>query len=278
MAHAASLLLRLSFYGAVLAMVAYAALYLAPLPAPPSPRPLPESTKLLDREGRTLYESAGPADAHYTYVALEEIPQRLKQAVIATEDASFYSHPGVDGAATLRAAFTNVRHGELRSGGSTITQQLARNLYFDPRERVSTSPLRKLREALLALRLDRSLSKEEILERYLNRAYFGNLAYGVEAAARTYFGKAVRDLDMAESALLVGLLQSPAAYDPFSRFGAAKERQRIVLARMEAEGYITGAEAEAAWAEPLSLNRTPFPMEAPHFVSWVLERLPALGG
>src|SRR3972149_2190351 len=167
MAHAASLLLRLSFYGAVLAMVAYAALYLVPLPAPPSPRPLPESTKLVDREGPTLYESAGPADAHYTYVALEEIPQRLKQAVIATEDASFYSHPGVDVAATLRAAFTNVRHGELRSGGSTITQQLARNLYFDPRERVSTSPLRKLREALLALRLDRSLSKEEILERYL---------------------------------------------------------------------------------------------------------------
>ena len=111
--------------GAVLAMVANAALYLVPLPAPPSPRPLPESTKLLDREGRTLYESAGPADAHYTYVALEEIRQRLKQAVMATEDASFYSHPGVDVAATLRAAFTNVRHGELRSGGSTITQQLA---------------------------------------------------------------------------------------------------------------------------------------------------------
>jgi len=264
--------------GAVLALLGYVALYLAPLPAPPAPPPLPESTKILDREGRLLYDSAGPADAHYTYIPLQQIPAFLKQAVIATEDASFYSHPGIDLRAIMRAAFTDVRHLEVRSGGSTITQQLARNLYFDPEERTATNPLRKVREVVLSLRLDRALSKDEILEQYLNRAYFGNLAWGVEAASRTYFGKSARDLDLAESALLAGLLQSPTAYDPFTRMDAAKARQRIVLRRMATEGYITPTEADAAWAEPLAVNATPFPIEAPHFVAWVLNRLPGLIG
>jgi 1A family penicillin-binding protein len=272
-------LLRRSFiYGGVTALLACAALYLAPLPGAPAARPLPESTKILDREGRILYDSAGTADAHHTYIPLQQMPDLLKQAVIATEDASFYSHPGVDVRAIVRAALTNLRHLELRSGASTVTQQLARNLYFDPQERASRNPLRKIREAALALRLDRSLSKDQILEQFLNRAYFGNLAYGVEAASRTYFGKSARDLDLAESALLAGLLQSPAIYDPFTKMDAAKSRQRTVLTRMVDEGYVGRAEAEAAWAEPLALNPTPFPIEAPHFVAWVRGQLPSLVG
>lgn len=264
--------------GMVGALLAYAALYLAPLPAAPEPGALPQSTKILDREGRLLYDSAGSTDAHHTYMPIDQMPARLKQAVIATEDSSFYSNPGIEPRAIMRAAFTNLRHGEARSGGSTITQQLARNLYFDPKERASTSPLRKIREAVLALRLDRSLSKDEILEQYLNRVHFGNLAYGVEAAAHTYFGKGTRDLDLAESALLAGLLQSPAGYDPFTRMEAAKARQRVVLGRIVEEGYISQEEADAAWAEPLALNPTPFPIEAPHFVAWVQQQLPGLVG
>jgi len=264
---------------ATLAMLfALAALYAAPLPAPPAPRPLPESTKMLDADGRVLYDSAGPADARYTYLPLDQMPPRLRQAVIDTEDASFYDNPGIDLKAVLRAALTDIRAGAPRSGGSTITQQLARNLYFDEQQRASANPLRKLREAVLALQLDRSLSKDQILERYLNRVYFGNLAYGVEAASRTYFAKGARDLDLAESALLAGLLQSPAAYDPFTRLAAARARQQIVLRRMVDVGDISRAEADAAAVEPVALNPTPFPVEAPHFVAWVRQLLPGLVG
>ncbi len=278
MSRLARMLRRFFIAGGVSALLAYGALYLLPLPGAPAARPLPESTKILDRDGRLLYDSAGPADAHHTYVPLAQIPTSLREALIATEDAGFYKNPGIDVRAVVRAGLTNLRHGEVQSGGSTITQQLARNLYFEPPERSSKNPFRKVREAVLALRLDRSLSKDEILEQFLNRVYFGNLAYGVEAAAHTYFGKAAHDLDLAESALLVGLLQSPGAYDPFTRVDAAKERQRTVLIRMVDEGYLTSAEADAAWAEPLSLNTTPFPVEAPHFVAWVRDQLPALVG
>jgi 1A family penicillin-binding protein len=264
--------------GAITLVLGYAALRCAPLPAPPTPRALPESTKILDRQGRLLYDSAGPADARYTYLPLKQISPRLRQAVIATEDASFYDNPGVDLRGIARAAATDLRHGELRSGGSTITQQLARNLYFEPDERASASPLRKAREAMLALQLDRSLSKDEILERYLNRVYFGNLAYGAEAASRTYFGKSARELDLSESALLAGLLQSPAQYDPFTQLDAARQRQATVLGRMADAGYITPAGAEAASNEPISLNPTPFAIAAPHFVAWVREQLPGLVG
>jgi membrane peptidoglycan carboxypeptidase len=251
MGRLARLLKRCLILGGIGALLAYMALYLAPLPAPPRSSAVPESVNILDREGRLLYDSAGPGDVHYTYVPLPDIAERLKQAVVATEDATFYSNPGIDLRAITRAALTDLRAREPRQGGSTITQQLARNIYFAPEERSSASPLRKISEIALALRLDRSMSKDEILEEYLNRVYFGNLAFGVEAASRTYFGKSVRDLDLAESALLAGLPQSPADYDPFTKISAAKSRQRTVLDRMLQEGYITAAEAEAAWAEPL---------------------------
>src|SRR3990172_6890563 len=278
MGRLARLLKRSLVLGAIGVAVANAALYLAPLPAPPAASPPPEAVKILDREGRLLYDSAGPGDVHYTYVPLQEMPERLKHAVVATEDASFYSNPGIDLRAIARAALTDLRLREARQGGSTITQQLARNLYFAPEERSSASPLRKISEVALALRLDRSMSKDEILEQYLNRVYLGNLAYGAEAASRTYFGKSVRDLDLAESALLAGLPQSPADYDPFTQIEAARFRQRTVLARMVDEGYLTAAEAEAASVEPLALNKTPFPMRAPHFVAWVREQLQRLVG
>ncbi len=262
----------------IAAAATYAAVHWAPLPAAPAPPPQPESMKIVDARGRLLYDAAGPDDAHFTALPLDAIPVRLRQAVVATEDASFYDNPGISLRGIVRAGLSNLRSGSARSGGSTITQQLARNLYVPPHERSAPDAARKLRETVLALRLERTYTKDEILELYLNRVFFGNLAYGAEAAARTHFGRSARDLDLAESALLAGLLQSPAAYDPFTHPDAARARQSIVLDRMTAEGYISQREADAARREPLAFNRTPFPIEAPHFVAWIQEQLPALAG
>ena len=273
------LVFRISSLALVGSLVAaYLLVYVSPLPSPP---PLPaqrESTKVFDRNGRLLYDSAGASEALHTFVPLEDLPLILRQAVVATEDARFYDHPGIDPLAIARAAADNAASLEVRSGGSTLTQQLARNLYLDEEERASASPFRKAREALLALRLERAMSKDQILEAYLNRAPFGNLAYGIEAAARTYFGKSARHLDLAEASMLAGLLQGPSLYDPFTRLDAAKARRADVLRLMVEAGYIDRATAGAAAAETLALNRTPFPIEAPHFVAWVLDQLPALVG
>ena len=253
----------------VLAAIALAgAVYLAPLPADPLDRLASDATKIYDRHGRLLYEVAGPAGSH-TYVPLEEISPALREATIATEDANFFDNPGVDFWATSRALFQNLREGRLVSGGSTISQQLARNLYVSPDERSSPSLRRKLRESVLAIRLNRQLSKDDILELYLNQVYYGNLAYGAEAAARTYFGKPARDLDLAEATLLAGLPQSPTAHDPFLHPRAARERQRTVLSLMVGAGYVSEGEADAALREPLQFNPTPFPIKAPHFVVYV---------
>jgi penicillin-binding protein 1C len=262
----------------VLALASYLLIYRLPLPPPPPAAALADSTKVFDRDGRLLYDSAGAHEGHHTYLPLSEVPLSLRRAVVATEDAGFYRHPGIDPIAIGRAIVDNALHLETRSGASTITQQLARNVYMDERERASASPVRKLREMALALRLERQYSKDEILERYLNRVYFGNLAYGVEAAARTYFGKSARELDLAESALLAGMLQAPSSYDPFRHLDAAQSRQRTVLALMVDAGYITRSQSAAAAMEPLALTSTPFPIQAPHFVAWVLEQLPQLAG
>lgn len=227
------------------------------------------STRLYDRHGRLLYEIADPWAGRHTVVPLERIPLALRQATVATEDASFYTNPGVDLRGILRAIWINLQGGEVRSGGSTITQQVARNLLLDPQQRQERTLTRKLRETILAWRLARAFSKDEILTLYLNQMYYGHLAFGVEAAARAYFGKPVEQLDLAESALLAGLPQSPAAYDPLTNPEAARARQATVLDLMVKQGYITEEEARLAKAEKLQFAATPFPIEAPHFVMYV---------
>ena len=172
------------------------------------------STRIFDRHGRLLYEILDPHRGAHTPTTLDEIPSACVNATIATEDASFYHNPGVDAWAIVRALWINLRSGEILSGGSTITQQLARNLLLSPEERTDISLERKLREAILAWRLARNYSKDEVLTLYLNESYYGNLAYGVEAAARTYFAKSVAELDLAECAMLAGLPQWPARYNP----------------------------------------------------------------
>jgi len=231
------------------------------------------STIIYDRYGRVLYEIMDPNVGRHQPTPLEDVPVHLRQATIATEDASFYSNPGVDVRAIIRAVWINLRGGEVLSGGSTITQQLARNLLLSPTERGQRTLTRKLRESILAYRLARAFSKDHILELYLNQTCYGNLAYGVEAAARGYFGKSVRDLDLAECALLAGLPQAPSIYNPLTDPQAAGTRQGIVLDLMEKNGYVNAGQAKAAAEEELSFAAAPFPIRAPHFVMYVWEIL-----
>ncbi len=231
------------------------------------------SSTIYDRHGRLLYEITDPHVGRHHRIPLQDIPVYLRQATIATEDASFYSNPGVDLRAVVRAIWINLRGGEILSGGSTITQQVARNLLLSPEERAQRTLTRKLRESILAYRLARTFSKDRILELYLNQTYYGNLAYGVESAARSYFGKSVRELDLAECALLAGLPQAPALYNPLTDPEAARDRQRVVLELMAKSGYISAEHLSIAAEEDLSFAATPFPIRAPHFVMYVSEIL-----
>ncbi len=169
----------------------------------------------------------------------------------------------------VRALWINFTGGEVLAGGSTLTQQVARNMLLDPQERAERTLTRKLRESVLAWRLSRAYGKDEILALYLNQTYYGHLAHGVEAAAQTFFGKPAHDLDLAESALLAGLPQAPSVYDPLLFPAAAAERQAVVLDLMVKNGYIDAEAARLAKAEVLQWTAAPFPIEAPHFVFYV---------
>jgi penicillin-binding protein 1A len=186
------------------------------------------------------------------FVPLQQIPPGLRNAIIAVEDARFYSHFGVDVRGILRAAYANFRHGRVVEGGSTITQQLAKVLFLTPDRSFS----RKVKEALLALELEKRYSKDRLLELYLNQVYMGHGAYGVEAAARMYFGKSVQDLVLPEAAMLAALPRSPGNYSPFERPELAQRRRAIVIGRLLEQGYIGETEAKVANQAPLGLVST----------------------
>jgi len=231
------------------------------------------STKIYDRNGELLYEVFDPQGGRRTLVPLTDISPYLRQATIATEDKRFYQHPGVDPIGIARAVWQNVTEKGIVSGASTITQQLARNVFLSPEERAQRTLSRKIKEAVLATEITRRYSQDAILEIYLNTIYYGNLAYGIEAAAETYFGKTAAELSLAEAALLAGLPQSPAIYDPFTNPEAAKARQAVVLGLMAEEGYITPAQAEAARSEELQFVAQRTDIRAPHFVTYVRQLL-----
>ncbi|MCW5874069.1 MAG: transglycosylase domain-containing protein [Anaerolineales bacterium] len=188
-----------------------------------------ETTRILDANGNLLYEILDPNAGRRTYVPLEDISPYMLAATIATEDKEFYNHPGFNVMSIARAYFQNRSDGEIVSGASTITQQLARMLLFSPEEASQRTYLRKVREAILAAEITRRYSKDEILELYLNEIYFGNLAYGVEAAAETYFGTTASELTLAQASFLAGLPQSPSVYDVYTNREAALGRQQTVL-------------------------------------------------
>ncbi len=180
---------------------------------------------------------------------LSQMPQMLMNAFIAAEDSRFYEHPGVDFKSIIRAVFKNIEARAIVQGGSTITQQVARSLLLTPEK----SLRRKIKEAILAYRIDKSLTKGQILHIYLNQIYLGKGAYGVEAASQIYFGRHVQELNLAQCALLAGLPRAPSRYSPIHHLDRAKERQLYVLNRMVAEGYITLDDAERAFQMPLDL-------------------------
>ncbi len=188
-----------------------------------------------------------------TKVTAADVPAHLAQAVVAIEDRRFHSHIGVDPWGILRAAWRNWQAGGTREGGSTITQQLARLMFLSPDQNLR----RKIQEAVIALWLESQLSKEEILLRYLNTAYFGSGAYGVDAAARRYFAKPTKELSLAEAAMLAGLVRAPSQLAPTRNLGGAKERADTVLQAMAETGAITAEQAEAARAEPVNLRVPP---------------------
>ncbi|HVM72481.1 MAG TPA: PBP1A family penicillin-binding protein [Anaerolineales bacterium] len=191
-----------------------------------------ETTRILDRNGDVLYEILDPQAGRRTYVPLDQISPELVAATIATEDKDYYSHGGFDPFAIVRAFWQNLRSGETVSGASTITQQLARALLLTPAERSQQTYMRKVREAILATEIERRYGKDEILELYLNEIYYGNLAYGAEAAAETYFNKSASQLTLAESAFLAGLPQAPSVYDVYSDRAATMARFQSVVTAM----------------------------------------------
>ncbi len=203
------------------------------------------STRVYARNGMQL---ANLYRENRTWVTIDKIPVRVRNAFIATEDAHFYQHHGVDFGGIARAAIADYRHQQFQ-GASTITQQLARRLFLSNEVSIS----RKVQEALLAIEIERYYTKDEILERYLNLIYFGSGAYGVEAAAHTYFGTDIGHLSLGQIAVLAGLPAAPSDYSPYVNLDHAKQRQHHVLGRMADAGFITAGQARAAEREPLRL-------------------------
>ena len=232
-----------------------------------------QTTTIVDRRGRPLGELLG--QGRRTLVPPEAIPADVKAAVIAAEDATFYENPGVELRAIVRALWQNVRGGEVVSGASTITQQLVKNVLLTPEETVE----RKIKEAVLAWRLSERFSKDEILGLYLNQNYYGSLSYGVAAAARTYFGKPLAEVTLAEAALLAGLLRSPSTDNPHVDPAAARREQLRVLDRLEETGLAPPARVEAARREVITIMPPqPAEVRAPHFFRYVLDEVQARYG
>jgi penicillin-binding protein 1C len=234
-----------------------------------------QTTTIYDRNGRLLYELNDPSAGRRTRVPLARIAPALRQATIDTEDKYFYSNPGFDPIGIARAIKQGLEEGEAVSGASTITQQLVRALVLTPEEAAERSARRKVREIILASEISRRYSKDEILELYLNEIYYGNLAYGVEAAAQTYYGVSAGELNLAQASLLAGLPQAPSVYDPFVNYDLALGRQEQVLALMVEQGHATPAQAEEAmaWAQANPPVPPPVTFDAPHFVNTVRQAL-----
>jgi len=236
-------------------------------------------SRIFDRNGNLLYEFVDPLSGLRNPVPLTEISPWLVKATISTEDASFYDNPGVNVRGVLRAAVENLTPfgpGFLQgSGGSSITQQLVKNVYIPEKERSQRSIGRKIKEVVMALELKRRYGDDQILGWYLNQVYYGNFAYGAEAASWRYFGKPAKDLTLAEAAMLAGMPQAPGDYTPAIPENRPKafERQHYVLDLMAEHGYITQEQAEEAKKEELSFEEGSFPIRAPHFVFYVKDVL-----
>jgi 1A family penicillin-binding protein len=253
-----------------MALILYS--YFAIFKGLPSPKELearqPEvSTKIYDRNGNLLYKIY--KDQNRTIVPLTQIPMHVRLATLAAEDAEFYSHPGFSVRGIFRALIQDIQTGSVR-GGSTITQQLVKNTLLTPEKTLT----RKVKELILSVEVEASYTKDQILEMYLNEVSYGGTAYGIEEAARSYFGKDVKDLDLAEAAFLAGLPKSPTLFSPFGQNPSlAFDRQKEVLHLMEVNKFITNDQETAAEQEKLTFAPNKTEIKAPHFVMYVRQLL-----
>jgi membrane peptidoglycan carboxypeptidase len=234
-------------------------------------------TIIVDRNGQPIadYGIQGNTEQgnRRVSVGLDQISTKIIQGTIAIEDRTFWTNPGFDTQGIVRSAANNFRAGSITGGGSTITQQLAKQLFLTPQQSLS----RKAQEIALAYQLTQTYSKKQILEFYLNRSYYGAQQYGVQAAAQTYFHRDAKSVDLAQAALLAGLPQSPDAYNPIEHFDAAKVRQKEVLDAMVRDGDVTARDAALAFEEQLAVSAPVNNGKAPAFVQYVLNELRALG-
>lgn len=239
-----------------------------PNPSKLTKSPSPVSTKILDRNGKLLYEVY--TEQNRTPIKIKDLPPYVTQATVAIEDKNFYHHHGVDLTGILRAAFNNLS-GKRLEGGSTITQQLVKNTLLSDTSRTLT---RKIREAVLSLATEIVYSKDQILELYLNHAPYGGTAYGIETAAQLFFNKSAKDLTLAEASLLAGLPQSPTKYSPFGvNPELSSNRQAQVLRRMVEDGYITQKQADETKSTKLTFSSKASTIKAPHFALMVRDLL-----
>lgn len=260
---------------ALLAAIAAFNIYLASLP------PISNFDDIKPNPVTTIYSADGEVIKTFTAfkfekVSIDKIPDYLKQAVIATEDKNFYHHRGFDTMGMIRSTITNVLSGSVKQGGSTITQQLARILFLS-NERTFD---RKIKELIIAHRIEKTISKDQILEMYLNSVYLGSGVYGVSSAARTFFDKDLSQLTLAEQALIAGLPQAPSIYSPFANQKAGLKRRDQVLVRMYRNKFITKEQMEAAQKEGLRLSDKPRIYsynKAPYFIDFVLNELKNIG-
>jgi membrane peptidoglycan carboxypeptidase len=230
--------------------------------------PIPLTTKIYDRSGEHLLYTL--EDERRELVGLEAVPLKMQQATIAIEDKSFWTNPGIDFGGIIRAFNANAASGTISQGGSTITQQLIKTRLLGDEPTFT----RKIKEAILAVEATRTFSKKQILEMYLNQIYYGNQAYGIEAAAKTYFDQPdLTKLTLGQMAMLAGLAQRPSEYDPVQNPGAAKARRAQVLEAMVENSYITQSEAETATAEPIVVKAATTSLYAAHFTFRVREQL-----
>lgn len=247
-----------------------AVIFLQDLPHPHElvTRQIPQTSKIYDRNGQLLYEIY--ASQNRTLIPLSDIPQNLKNATLSIEDKNFYTHPGFDISAIIRALKENNGAGRVLQGGSTITQQLIKSSMLSSEKSIT----RKAKELILAFWGERIYSKDEILEMYFNQIPYGGTAWGVEAASEVYFNKNVKTLDLAQSAFLAGLTASPSTYSPYGlNPNLWKKRQKEVLSRMASLGYITSQQAKSAAEEKLVFSKNQSAFHAPHFVNYVRDFL-----
>jgi len=226
------------------------------------------SLRIMDRNNVLLREVLSDEDGHCQWTELNAIAPELIQATIVSEDRRFFRHTGINFFSIARACLQNIKAGQVVSGASTITQQLVQNIYHFNRGLLS-----KLAEMWLALRMESTLTKEEILVQYLNRICYGNSAYGIEAASRLYFDKSASQLSLAESAFLAGLPRSPSALNPFHALGASVQRQRSILFQMFDLGLVSSSKLERSLEEILQLSQAKSRFRAPHFCDYILSQL-----